>query len=269
MDRDRLRRIRNFQSQDWYPALVIRPLTILVMLAVADWRFLTPNRITTIANLCKLAGAALVVIGAEAAGAELGAATIAAAILLQLGLLLDHLDGTMARYRRAFTNLGSFYDKVSDLATWFVIALAVGWAAYRATGQAGYIALAALSSFALDIMGYMKWLIQAESERLRWLEARADPATHVARRTAPVQIASPPERSRRDWLVWLARLQLQLLRFEEMDLFFWVGLGLLLGRPDWLVWLLFISQTAVMISMMVRRARQAAAVDRRMRDLGG
>ena len=32
MDRERLNRIRNFQSEDWYPALVMRPLTILVML---------------------------------------------------------------------------------------------------------------------------------------------------------------------------------------------------------------------------------------------
>ena len=61
MDQDRLRRIRNFQSTDWYPALFIRPLSILVMLVIADWRFLTPNRLTTIANLGKLGACALIV----------------------------------------------------------------------------------------------------------------------------------------------------------------------------------------------------------------
>ena len=38
-----------------------------------------------------------------------------AALLLQLGVIFDHLDGTVARYRRTFTRLGSFYDKASDL----------------------------------------------------------------------------------------------------------------------------------------------------------
>jgi phosphatidylglycerophosphate synthase len=261
MDRERLQRIRNFQSQDWYPALVIRPLSIAVMLVIGDWRFLTPNVLTTIANLCKVAAAAVLV-------ADRGVAL--AVVLLQLGILFDHLDGTMARYRRAFTRLGSFYDKVSDLITWFLIMIAVGWVAYRQTGRVYYLPLAAASSVALDAMGYMKWLAQAESERLRWLEARAtDPAAAVAARTAPIEIAPPPERSRRDWMLWFVRSLGRVWRFEEMDLFFWVGLWLLLGRADLAVWLCFATQTAVMLSMAVRRAREMAAVDRRMRELGG
>src|SRR5688572_26198966 len=109
MDRERLQRIRNFQSQDWYPALFIRPLSIGIMLVIADWKFLTPNRLTTLANVCKLAAAWFVFDGQSTS--EL----VAAVVLLQLGLIFDHLDGTMARYRRTFTKIGSFYDKVSDL----------------------------------------------------------------------------------------------------------------------------------------------------------
>src|SRR5512134_1839915 len=110
MNRERLQRIRNFQSEDWYPALVIRPLTIGIMLVIADWKFLTPNRVTTIANIFKL-GAAWAILDRSL--------WIWAAVLLQLGLIFDHLDGTIARYRRAFTKLGSFYDKVSDMVTWW------------------------------------------------------------------------------------------------------------------------------------------------------
>lgn len=262
MNRERLQKIRNYQSDDWYPALVMRPITIAVMLLVADWRFLTPNRLTTLGNLCKAAAAALIVARADAP------ATIAAVVLLQLGLLFDHLDGTMARYRRAFTRLGSFYDKVSDLVTWFAISMALGWRAYLATGRAGYLVLAAGAAFALDAMGYMKWLHAAEGERLRWLEAREDPAAAVAQRTAPIQVAGPPARSRRDWLVWLARMLPQVVRFEETDLFFWIGLGLLIGRPDLLLWLLCATQMTVFVSMAIRRGRDLARIDRRMRELG-
>ena len=264
MDRDRLQRIRNFQSTDWYPALVIRPLSIGIMLVIADWRFLTPNRLTTIANLAKLAACGLIAFGPVPG--DLGV-TVWAVVLLQLGIVFDHLDGTMARYRRAFTRLGSFYDKVSDLVTWFLIMLAVGWAAWRQTGEAHLLVLAIGSSFALDVMGYMKWLSTAESERLRWFEARSDPAV-IDKRTAPIAIAPPPARTRADWLRWFARSWLQIARFEEMDLFFWVALGLLLDRLEWLIWLCFATQTFILLSMVYRRTRDIIRVDRRLRDLG-
>lgn len=87
LDRDRLKRIRNFQSSEFYSRLVMRPLSMLLMLVCADWKWLTPNLVTTVANVSKLAGAALIVVGHREYA-------LSAAILLQLGLLFDHLDGT-------------------------------------------------------------------------------------------------------------------------------------------------------------------------------
>ncbi|HLU66927.1 MAG TPA: hypothetical protein VKZ63_11665, partial [Kofleriaceae bacterium] len=97
---------------------------------------------------------------------------------------------------------------------------------------------------------------------------RADPAAAVARRTAPIQIAPPPDRTRRDWVMWFLKMVPQMFRFEEMDLFLWVGVGLLVGRLDWLVWLLFASQVTVMLSMIVRRSREMLRADRQLRALG-
>jgi phosphatidylglycerophosphate synthase len=270
MDRDRLRRIRNFQSDDWYPALVIRPLTVAVMLLIADWRFLTPNRLTTVANLTKLAGAALLIPEwLAAAGLPSWPATVAAVVLLQLGILFDHLDGTMARYRGTFTTFGSFYDKASDIITWFAICLAVGWHGYHATGAPLMIVLATSSAAFLAVRGYMRWLLVAESEKLRWHEAAADPAAAIARRTAPPRIGGPPERSAGDWLRWIGKMSVQLYRFEEMDLFFWVGLGLLVGRVDLLCWLLFLSQLVGFVGMTIRRHREAHQVDLALRAARG
>ena len=262
MDRERLRRIRNFQSEDWYPALFIRPISIGIMLVIADWKFITANRLTTLANICKLASAWFILRGRSSGE------IVTAVVLLQLGLIFDHLDGTMARYRRTFTKLGSYYDKVSDLLTWCVISAAIGWRAYGATGEAYYILLALASAYALGSMGYMKWLVSAESERLRWLEAREDPPAAIARRTAPIQIAPPPERTRADWMRWFVRMAPRFLKFEETDLYFWVAVGLFIHREDLLVWLLFASQIGVLAAMLVKRTREIAGVDRRMRDLG-
>ncbi|MBL9013569.1 MAG: CDP-alcohol phosphatidyltransferase family protein [Myxococcales bacterium] len=255
MDQERLKRIRNFQSQDAYPALVIRPLTILVMLVIADWKFLTPNRLTTIANLCKLAAAWLILQPDQ---------VVLSIVMLNLGILFDHLDGTVARYRRTFTKLGSFYDKVSDIITWPIIVLAGAWQAMRETGEPFMIVLAAASLSALCIRGYMKWLYQAETERLRWFEAKSDPAGAIAKKTAPIVIAPPPERTAKDWLIWFAKRVAMIFAFEEMDLWFWMSLALASGHLAWVMWFLAFTQVPLAIAVAVTRHIWMMKVDRQL-----
>jgi phosphatidylglycerophosphate synthase len=258
MNRERLQRIRNFQSQDFYPALVMRPITIAVMLVIADWKFLTPNRLTTAANLFKLGGAWMILDPAQ---------WMLAALLLQLGLLFDHLDGTLARYRRTFTKLGSFYDKVSDIVLWGVVMMAAGWQVYEATGQGLYLLLASGSVIALNVCGYMKWLVHAETERVRWLEARREPARVIARQTAPIVIPPPPQRTPREWWVWFWSRFGRIWIFDEMDLWLWLGLALVIGRLDWGLWLMVVSQGVNMIVMFIKRTLQVMDADERIREL--
>jgi phosphatidylglycerophosphate synthase len=253
MDRERLQRIRNFQSEDFYPALFIRPLTILVMLVMADWKFLTPNRLTTIANIVKLA-AAWCIYQHE---------WIWSVVLLNLGILFDHLDGTVARYRRTFTKLGSFYDKVSDMVTWWPIVIAVGWVAYEQTGEAYYLVLVTTSATAMNVRAYMKWLVQAESERLRWFEARAD-ASVIAKRTAPIVIKPPPSRTGREWMEWFLSRASHIIWFEEMDLWMWLSIGIAIQRLDLTIWLFFITQVAGCLVRIGSRVLEVMKLDRKL-----
>lgn len=248
MDRARLKRIRNWQSTEFYARLVMRPLSILVMLVVADWQWLTPNLVTTLANVAKIAGAVLIVIDHHEH-------VIAAALLLQLGLLLDHLDGTIARYRHCGTAFGAFYDKVSDAVTWLAITGAIGWAAYRDHGDVLMPIAALASAYALLVLGYMKWIVAA--------------AQAVAQRRAPGApvIHEPPERTAKQWAAWFASSLARAFLFEEVDLFFWIGLGLLLNRLDLTVWLLAVSQLVQLVIMLSKRALQARALDARPQQL--
>jgi hypothetical protein len=173
----------------------------------------------------------------------------------------------MARYRRTFTKLGSYYDKVSDMITWSVIVLVAGWQVYTTNGQAEMILLAAASVVALNLRGYLKWLCHAETERVRWLEARQDPIGTVAKRTAPITIKPPPERTARDWTIWFLKKLGVVFIFEEADLWFWLSLGLLIGRLDLVIWLFAISQSAGAAAMVIARAVGMARVDRRIREL--
>jgi phosphatidylglycerophosphate synthase len=247
----RLHRIRNWQSSEFYARLVMRPLTIAVLWFAGDWRWLTPNRVTTMANVAKLCGAALLVIDHRTHG-------LAAAIWLQVGLLLDHLDGTLARYRGTSTTLGAFYDKVSDAVTWLAITGAVGWAAYSESGDARLPLAAVASAYALLVLGYMKWIVAAEQKKLDWVE------THLQspqRRLVAVPAEGPPSRTARQWVRWFVSSLFRVVLFEEVDLFFWIGLGIVIGRLDLLCWLLVVSQGVQLVIMVIKRALQARALD--------
>jgi phosphatidylglycerophosphate synthase len=255
MDAERLKRIRNYQSTDWYPAIVMRPLTILVMLVIADWRFVTPNRLTHLGNLSKLAAAALIV-------PDEFTTTVIAVVLLQLGVLFDHLDGTLARYRRAWSSFGSFYDKVSDAITWFPIVMAVGWVAYQRSGDNLMLVLAAVHTYAMLTLGYLKWVAYAETQRLDWFRVRDGDSSPIERNTRAPKLSEPPARTVGQWIKWFAWSMAQIVRFEEMDLFFWVGVGLLFGHLDILLWILAATQVGGVLVMVVKRGRDVARADR-------
>jgi phosphatidylglycerophosphate synthase len=239
MDPERLRRIRNWQSSEFYARLVMRPLTILIMLGVGDWRILTPNRATTLANLAKLIGAGLIVLDHREHA-------IGAALWLQAGLLLDHLDGTLARYRGTSSSLGAFYDKVSDAITWVAITGAVGWAAYKDTGDVALPIAALGSAYALLTIGYMRWVVAS---------AGALPPRIIS------PDMTPPTRTGAEWARWFGSSLLRIVLFEEVDLFFWIGLGLVLGKLEWLIWLLAFTQAIQLAIMVIKRALQVHALD--------
>ena len=249
---ERLRRVRNWQSSEFYAALVVRPIAIVIMLVIADWRWVTPNRLTLVATLCKLA----------AVWGILDDHWIAAAVLLQLGLLFDHLDGTLARYRGTGSSFGSFFDKVSDLYTWLAITTAVGWVVYQRTGRVELLLMASLSALGQYATGYMKWLTAIEEARLKWRRAKADPAAAVARETKPPAPALPPERTGKDWARFILSRLSRIVLFEEVDLFFWVGLALVLDRLEWVIWALAISQGLQVMVTTIWRAGHNIKFDR-------
>jgi phosphatidylglycerophosphate synthase len=244
IDRERLRRLRNWQSTEFYSRLVMRPLSILILLVAGDWRWLTPNLVTTFANITKLAGAALVAIDHREYA-------ISANVLLQVGLLFDHLDGTLARYRRTGSTLGAFYDKVSDAITWGLICGVIGWAAYRDSGNV-WLPIAAIgSAYALLVLGYMKWIVVAEQ--------RKAVSTEDAPRSQVVHEA--PSRTPREWAMWFGSSLVRVFAFEEVDLFFWIGIALIVDRLDLLIWMLAITQGAQMVIMVIKRGLEARALD--------
>ena len=237
IDRDRLKRIRNIQSAEFYSRLVMRPLSVLIMLIVADWKWLTPNLVTTIANVFKLVGAALIILDHREYA-------LSAVIILQLGVLFDHVDGTLARYRRTGSTFGAFYDKVSDAVTWLVISGALGWAAYLETKSIWMPVGALTAAYFLLVMGYMKWIVAA-----------------AAQRTPATPPADPPSRTPKQWAGWVLSSLGRAAYFEEIDLFFWIGLGLLFHQLPLTILLLVVSQGVQLAFMSIKRGMQMQQLD--------
>jgi phosphatidylglycerophosphate synthase len=238
LDPARLRRIRNIQSSEFYSRLVMRPLSTLILIFVADWRWLSPNLVTTFANVFKVWGAALIAFDHHSHA-------LAGAIILQIGTLFDHIDGMLARYRGKGSVFGAFDDKASDAVTWLVITVALGWAAYKDTGDVWLPIGAVASAYMLLVLGYMKWIVAA-----------------AARRTPAPPAQEPPSRTPAQWAAGFGSSVARAAMFEEIDLFFWIGLGLVIDELPWTILLLVVSQAVQLVIMCVKRGLQVQAIDR-------
>ena len=254
VDRERLRRIRNYQNTEFYPALVLRPASILITIVIGDWRWVTPNRVTLFATLLKFAAAAMFLVDDRAW-------LIAGVVALQLGAIFDHVDGTLARYRRTPSNLGFFFDTVSDAVTWFTTLAALGWLAYQRTDCAYLLVVAAAGAYALMVNGYTRSVVETAGERRKWQDAVDDPIAAVRRHASREDGGPPPDRDASEWLRWIARSVGQIWRFQEMDLFFWVAVFVLLDQIPALLWLIAISQLVALAIQFTARSAQMHSFD--------
>ena len=92
-------------AEHWAGRLYMRSISLRITRVLAPVTFITPNGLTYLMMLTGiLAGAALLVPGL--AGAVLGA------VLIQLYLLLDCVDGEVARWRRQTSLTGVYLDRV-------------------------------------------------------------------------------------------------------------------------------------------------------------
>ena len=227
-------------NQDFWGILWGRPTAFALLALVGDARWLTPNRLTHVSNALLLAGAALLLEPATWSW-------LLAAACLNLSLTFDCADGQLARYRGVGSELGSYYDKVSDAIGMVVLLAAIGWVVADRTGEPYYLLFAMIGAGAQNTMGYAKWLAMTATYR------------HG--------VAVPPgaEPGPLRWWQYAGRVLIRLFYFAEPDLMFWISLGLIFDRLEWVLWLVVVTQVMSAVESYVKRARQVAAIDRDLR----
>lgn len=236
--------MRTRWNAEWWSIAFGGPLGNLLAAVVADVAWITPNRLTIVSFLAKLAAAALVL---------RGDADLAVVVLFQVHTVLDCMDGSLARYRRAGSALGAYLDKATDMAGLVAILAALGWRAMADSGDAHVLLLALLIGCGILLRFYLYWVV-----------------LHLEREA---KVALPPLSDRRldcsGW-TWSQRARKYLASMprlalvSEADLYFWFSLGLLLGSLRPTIYAVAAAQAFWLVVVLVHRTRTVWKIDRRV-----
>jgi phosphatidylglycerophosphate synthase len=200
-----------------------RPLTILFLLPICELRWVTPNRLTALAIIVKLSAVGLLF------GFRVRSIDILAAVLLNLGLVLDNMDGTLARYRKSGTLFGFYFDKASDAVTLVLLFCALAFRAYVDSHCLQDLVVPLLGVCGVFVSGYVKWVADRVLTDLQLKRLSSDPealAKWAAAHVVHDDSQAPPKRTAIDWLRFFGWALVSILLINEVDLFFWSGLAL-------------------------------------------
>ncbi|MBO4441618.1 CDP-alcohol phosphatidyltransferase family protein [bacterium] len=224
--KDRWMKLRNYQSDDFWAMIFARPMTILFLLPLVEKPWVTPNRITVASILTKLAGVLFIFFDKSYLGAVLGA------VFVNLGLVLDNMDGTVSRFRNCPTKFGYYFDKTSDCVTMVLMFWAVGFRGFRETEEQLMLIIPLLASAAVYVAAYSKWVSEKVLLELRLSEKfyKNEIVEFVGDMQKCPKWSTPPQRGFTDWVKFFIQAIVSILKFNEVDIYFWVGLTLITGR---------------------------------------
>lgn len=243
----RLRLLRSKRNEDWWSIVFGGPLGTFLVAFVADVPWITPNLITWVGFAVKLLACPVLL-----AGTWQGDVT--AAVLLQAAVVLDSMDGSLARYRRRPSVLGAFLDKVTDAIGLLALSAALGCRVFADTGDLTALLLAMLTGVSYVARSYVYWVV-AYFEKANDVQPTTGPAT------------------RQDFgeLGFGARMRYYLastpriLYVGEADIYLWIGVGLMLGRLREVAYFLGVMLGLWFVIILVHRFRTVLSIDARIR----
>jgi len=136
--------------EEWWSRVFATPIANLILFGIADWSFITPNRLTILSFILTILTVALILY-------DLPESLFIAGIILQLAYIVDCMDGQLARYRQTTSRIGSFLDKLSDYIKFPIILLGLTINAHYYYGSSTIPAiLGILSVFFIGYLSYLK-----------------------------------------------------------------------------------------------------------------
>lgn len=131
----------------WWTVFLVDPVATRMLIVLARFRFITPNRVTWAALFIGLASAGFFLQGDSRS-------LLIGALLYHLSFILDCIDGKLARLKGNGTVFGGWLDYVFDRIRVLFCALALMGGQFLRTGGELYL-LAALAVVFLDMLRYV------------------------------------------------------------------------------------------------------------------
>ena len=208
----------------------------------------TPNVVTLVSLLLGLAACALAAVDARWTW-------LAAAVLLQASLVVDCVDGEIARFTRRYSPLGGWLDAVSDRVKEFTMVAAVAWVAARRGEDLWWLALVVLALLAVRHAEDFAYAMRQKALTTRPFEPLAldvpgDGGPQGARTDVP---AAPTGRAR------LVRDVKQVLHLPIAERYLVMSVGLLTFSPAILLWALGIASAIAFAWTQAGRMGKALA----------
>lgn len=136
--------------EEWWSRVFATPMANFILSGIADWSFITPNRLTMLSFLLTILTVIFIL-------SDLSKNLLIAGIVLQLAYIIDCMDGQLARYRQTVSKRGAFFDKLSDYIKFPLVLLGLTMEAHYHDETSTIPAiLGLLSVFFIGYLTYLK-----------------------------------------------------------------------------------------------------------------
>ena len=230
-----------------FSTAVIRPVSrrLTALGLRLGWK---PNLVTLASLLLGLLACGLVALDSRAGW-------VAAAVLLQASLVVDCVDGEIARFTRTYSALGGWLDAVGDRVKEFAMVGVVAWVGMRREQPLWGLAVVLLALLAVR---HVEDYCYARRQRSTALETGPDllpleQLTDLGPPDAPTSVPDPP----RGRAVAIHKVK-QVLHLPIAERYLIMSIGLLLFSPVVFLWALAIAVTVALL--WTELGRTAAAM---------
>ena len=234
------------KDDEWWSSFVTSPLAIFLNYFVVDIKWLTPNLITLISFITAILASLLIVIGGNSN-------FVCAAVLIHLSHVFDCMDGQMARYRKITSQLGAYYDRITDQIQVIIWFGAVGYAAYKQSDNALPIFLAFIGVAFYSFRGYIKYVMiySKMSQDSQYLEALTKiESTSKKEDSAGLKFGFSAN------LKWFLAEQRKILAFNEGVFIFMLSLALVIDEIMPMLWVFALTQLYIGLMRSWQRSAQ-------------
>ena len=213
--------MKNRQAKDWWTLTFGDPISWIILGFVGDVKWITPIGITWLSFLCKIFPAGMMLYSDAFH-------IIFAALLLQIGQVLDSMDGNLARYRKSTTLRGGFLDRILDGTGFVFVISSFSWLTYQRGSDLYYLILGPMAAAFYLIICYVYWTTAYQELKHIGKSKKVNPGGNVR------SVAEIP--------IWKYILygQKKIFSFRQADFYFWIGLGLIMKIGEYIIWMLFI-----------------------------